>query len=110
MNAKGVSVVIGVGLVILAVVFLSNNSAVPPPQIIDNTVVTDNSIVGIDSETVDIQIKDNVTLEFESSAQDVPTISDSVVTEQSNDINFYFDENGTKHYVIIVRDAPLLGK
>jgi len=33
-------------LAILAVVFLSNNSAVLPPQIIDNTVVTDNSIVG----------------------------------------------------------------
>ena len=45
-------------LAILAVVFLSNNSAVLPPQIIDNTVFTDNSIVDIDSETGDIQIKE----------------------------------------------------
>jgi hypothetical protein len=108
MNIKGVSVVIGVGLVILSVVFLSNNSEVLPPQIIDETIVKDSSVVDIDSETGDIQIKDNVTME--SSAQDVPTILDSVVTEQSNDIDFYFDENGTKHYIITARDAPLLGK
>jgi len=110
MNAKGFLVVIGVGLTILAVVFLSNNSAVFPPQIIDSAVVTDNSIVDIDSETGNVQIKDNVTLESESSQQDAPTISDSVVTEQSSDVSFYFDENGTKHYIITARDAPLLGK
>lgn len=108
MNVKGVSVVTGIGLVILAVVFLSNNSAVLPPQIIDETLVKDNSIVGINSETVDIQIKDNATLESESSEQDVPTILDSVVTEQSSDIDFYLDENGTKHYIITAIDAPLL--
>jgi len=44
-------------LAILAVVFLSNNSAVLPPQIIDNTVVTDNSIVDIDSETRIFKLK-----------------------------------------------------
>ncbi len=109
MNTKGVLVVIGVGLVILSVVFLSNNSEVLPPQIIDETIVKDSSVVGIDSKTDDIQIKDNATLEFESNEQDVPTISDSVVTEQ-NDVDFYVDENGTKHYIITVRDTPTLGK
>jgi len=110
MNTKGVLVVIGVGLVILSVVFLSNNSEVLPPQIIDEIIVTDSSVVGIDSETEDIQIKDNATLEFESNEQDVPTILDSVVTEQNNDVDFYVDENGTKHYIITARDSPLLGK
>ena len=110
MNIKGVSVVIGVGLVILSVVFLSNNSEVFPPQIIDEIIVKDSSVVGIDSKTDDIQIKDNATLEFESNEQDVPAILDSVVIEQSNDLDFYVDENGTKHYIITVRDAPVLGK
>lgn len=110
MNTKGVLVVIGVGLVILSVVFLSNNSEVLPPQIIDEIIVKDSSVVGIDSETKDIQIKDNATLEFESNEQDVPTILDSVVTEQNNDVDFYVDENGTKHYIITARDSPLLGK
>ena len=110
MNTKGVLVVIGVGLVILSVVFLSNNSEVLPSQIIDETIVKDSSVVGIDSETEDIQIKDNATLEFESNEQDVPTILDSVVTEQNNDVDFYVDENGTKHYIITARDSPLLGK
>ena len=59
MNVKDVSVLTGVGL-ILAVVFFSNNSAVLSPQIIDNTAVIDNSIVGIDSETVYFQIKESI--------------------------------------------------
>ena len=44
-------------LAILAVVFLSNNSTVLSPQIIDNTVFTDNSIVDIDLETRIFKLK-----------------------------------------------------
>jgi len=44
-------------LVILAVVFLSNNSTVQPSQIIDYVVITDNSIVDIDSETEIFKLK-----------------------------------------------------
>ena len=47
-------------LAILAIVFLSNNSVILSPRIIDNTVFTDNSIVSIDSETMYIQIKESI--------------------------------------------------
>ncbi len=58
---NGVSVVTGVELILAVVFFLIIQ--VLPPQIIDNTLVIDNSIVGIDSETVYFQIKESI---FES--------------------------------------------
>ena len=81
MNVKGVSVVTSIVLVIVTVVFLSNNSAVSPPQIIDYIEVTDNVNLSMDQKTEGVQIKDNVIMNFRISAQDTPTLLNSLLTE-----------------------------
>jgi len=80
MNVKGVSVVTSVALVIVTVVFLSNNSAFPPPEIIDYIEVTDNVSIIMDQKVNGIQIKDNGMMNFVINVLDTPTFSDALFT------------------------------
>jgi len=99
MNLKGALIISGIILTIVAVAVLSNSdlndaSNILPPPIMDKTTVTDESKIGLDS-----------------TVSDVPIISDfvEVTTDQENDIiNFWIDENGTKHYVLEATDSPAL--
>ena len=88
MNPKGIAVVAGIMAVILLVVLLPKAEDVPPP-IIDRTDVVDDT-----------------SIEKESRVTDTPDVSDTAVTENDEELDFYIDENGTKHYRLEVRDVP----
>ena len=88
MNPKGIAVVAGIIAVILLVVLLPKAEDVPPP-IIDSTDVVDDTF-----------------MEKESRVTDTPDVSDTAVTENDEELDYYIDENGTKHYRLEVRDVP----
>ncbi len=88
MNPKGIAVVAGIIAVILLVVLLPKAEDVPPP-IIDS-----------------IDVVDDTSIEKESRVTDTPDVSDTAVTENDEELDYYIDENGTKHYRLEVRDAP----
>ena len=89
MNIKGIAVVAGIISVILIVVLLPIKGGDVPPGIIDQTEFIDDASIG-----------------RESTLEDIPAITDSADIEIEPGTNFYIDENGTKHYVLDVRDAP----
>jgi len=88
LNPKGIAVVAGIMAVILLVVLLPKAEDVPPP-IIDRTDVVDDT-----------------SMEKESRVTDTPDVSDTAVTENDEELDYYIDENGTKHYRLEVRDVP----
>ncbi len=89
MNIKGIAVVAGIISVILIVVLLPIKGGDVPPGIIDQTEFIDEASIGM-----------------ESTLEDIPAITDSADIEIEPGTNFYIDENGTKHYVLDVKDAP----
>jgi len=89
LNRKGIAVVAGIIAVILLVVLLPIKSDDVPPPIIDTADVVDDAAI-----------------EKESRVTDTPDISDTAVTENDEELDYYIDENGTKHYILDVRDAP----
>jgi len=89
LNPKGIAVVAGIIAVILLVVLLPIKSDDVPPPIIDTADVVDDAAI-----------------EKESRITDTPDISDTAVTENDEELDYYIDENGTKHYILDVRDVP----
>lgn len=89
MNLKGIVVVAGIIAVILLVALLPIKAGDVPPPIIDTT-----------------DVLDDATIEKESRVTDTPDVSDTAVTENDEDLDYYIDENGTKHYQLDVRDVP----
>jgi len=89
MNVKGISVIIGIVAIILIVVLLPIQPGDIPPGIVD-----------------DVGIVDNASLEQVTSVEDIPVVTDDADIQQENDVEFYIDENGIKHYIIDVRDVP----
>ncbi len=90
MKLKGISVIaVAIGVIILFVLFPIKESNVNP-SIIDSTKVVDDA-----------------TIEKESHIIDVPKLSDSAMTENNEELDFYIDENGTKHYILDVKDVPI---
>ena len=89
MNPKGIAVVAGIIAVILLVALLPMKAGDVPPPIIDTT-----------------DVLDDATMEKESRVTDTPEVSDTAITENDEDLDFYIDENGTKHYRLDVRDVP----
>ncbi len=89
MNIKGIAVVVGIISVILIVVLLPIKGGDVPPGIIDQT-----------------EFIDETSIDRESTLEDIPAITDSADLEIEPETNFYIDENGTKHYVLDVKDAP----
>jgi len=45
-------------------------------------------------------------IEKETTVEDIPAVSDFADIKNEPGTDFYFDENGTKHYILNVRDAP----
>jgi len=89
LNPKGIAVVAGIIAVILLVALLPMKAGDVPPPIIDTT-----------------DVLDDATMEKESRVTDTPEVSDTAITENDEDLDFYIDENGTKHYRLDVRDVP----
>ncbi len=89
MNFKGILVIAGIAAVILIVVLFPIKPGDIPPGIVD-----------------DVGIVDNASFEKETSVEDIPTVTDDADIQQENDVEFYIDENGIKHYIIDVRDVP----
>jgi len=89
LNIKGVAVVAGIISVILIVVLLPIKGGDVPPGIIDQT-----------------EFIDEASISREPTLEDIPSIIDSADIEIEPGTNFYIDENGTKHYVLDVRDVP----
>ena len=89
MNVKGISVIAGIAAVILLVVLLPIKPGDIPPAIVD-----------------DIQLVEDASLEKETIAEDIPSVVDDADIQKENDVEFYIDEDGIKHYIINVRDVP----
>jgi len=89
LNVKGILVIAGIAAVILIVVLFPIKPGDIPPGIVD-----------------DVGIVDDASLEKETSVEDIPTVTDDADIQQENDVEFYIDENGIKHYIIDVRDVP----
>ena len=91
MNVKGIFVIVGIAVVILIVVLLPIKPGDIPPGIVD-----------------DVQLIDDASLEKETSVEDTPKVTDAADIQQENEVDFYIDENGTKHYIIDVKDVPAI--
>ena len=91
MNVKGISVIAGIAVVILIVVLLPIKPGDIPPAIVD-----------------DVQLIDDASLEKGTSVEDTPKVTDAADIKQENEVDFYIDENGTKHYIIDVKDVPAI--
>lgn len=89
LNIKGISVIVVIISVILVVVLLPIKGGDLPPTIEDQA-----------------EIRDEASLERKASLEDIPTIADSADIENEPGRDFYIDENGTKHYIVNVRDVP----
>jgi len=89
LNPKGIAVVAGIIVVIVLVALLPIKAGDVPPPIIDTADVVDDAAI-----------------EKESRVTDTPDFSDTAVTENDEGLDFYMDENGTKHYRLEVSDVP----
>jgi len=56
-----------------------------------------------------VEIKEKVSIEIGQETTDDIIVKDSAVLENNMNSDFYFDENGTKHFIIKVIDIPTLG-
>ena len=89
MNVKGISVIAGIIAVIVIVVLMPMKPGdVAPP-------ITDSS-----------NVVDDASMEKDSQVTDSPDITDTAVTENDEGLDYYIDENGTKHFIIDVKDIP----
>jgi len=88
MNFKGIFVVCVIAAIIVTVVLLPNNIRNNAPRLEDQPVINDT--VSLNS---DLQNKDE------------PKLEDYTTAEKSSDIDYYIDENGSKHHIIKVNDT-----
>jgi hypothetical protein len=89
LNVKGVSVIAGIIAVIVIVVLMPVKPGDVPPPIKDSSNVVDDA-----------------SMEKDSRVTDSPDITDTTTTENDEGLDYYLDENGTKHFVIDVKDIP----
>ena len=89
MNAKGILIVGGIIAVLFVMIALPTKPSDVPPGIQDSVEISDNAEMVINSESS-------------------PIIEDSGIVANEG-IEFYIDENGTKHYQLSVIDKPDLG-
>ncbi len=89
LNVKGISVIAGIIAVIVIVVLMPIKPGdVPSP-------ITDSS-----------NIVDDASMEKDTQVTDSPDIAEKAVTENDEGLDYYIDENGTKHFIIDVKDIP----
>ena len=102
---KGIFAIVGVAIIII-VVFAVPQPTETPPMIQDSTEINDESTIGIGNEPQTPQISDEGSIEAGLNVGESPAISDTAEIEAEGE--YYFDENGTKHYVIKAEDSPTL--
>ncbi len=105
MKKKGIFAIVGVAIIII-VVFAVPQPIETPPMIQDSTEISDESKVGVGDEPQTPQISDEGSIEAGLNVGESPAISDTAEIEAEGE--YYFDENGTKHYVIKAEDSPTL--
>ena len=104
-NKKGIFAIVGVAIIII-VVFAVPKPTETPSIIQDLTEINDEAKVGVSNEPQSPQISDEGSIEASLNVIETPAISDTGEVEAEE--GYYVDENGTKHYVIEVGDAPML--
>ena len=92
MNIRTFLVIGTVLSVVLLVVLLPIKPGDIPPSIQDSTEIKDKASIEVGQKTTD----DNI-------------VKDSEIVENNMNSEFYFDENGTKHFIIKAMDMPILG-
>jgi len=102
---KGIFAIVGVAIIII-VVFAVPQPTETPPMIQDSTEISDESKIGVGDEPQTPQISDEGSIEASLNVGESPVISDTAEIEAEGE--YYFDENGTKHYVIKAEDSPTL--
>ena len=107
-NKKGVFAIVGVAIIIIVVFAVPKPTETPPPMIQDSTEISDESKVGVGDKPQTPQISDEGSIEAGLNVGEAPVISDTAEVEVEEEGEYYVDENGTKHYVIEVGDAPTL--
>ena len=105
MNKKGIFAIVGIAIIII-VLFAVPEPTETPPMIQDLTEINDEAKVGLSNEPQSLQISDEGSIEVGLNVNEEPAISDTGKVEVEGE--YYFDENGTKHYVIEVGDTPTL--
>jgi len=98
-NKKGIFAIVGVAIIIVV-------PTETPPMIQDLAEINDEAKVGVSTEPQSPKISDEGSIEAGLNVSETPAISDTGEVEVEGE--YYFDENGTKHYVIEVGDAPTL--
>jgi len=104
-NKKGIFAIVGVAIIII-VVFAVPKPTETPSMIQDLAEINDEAKVGVSNEPISPQISDEGSIEASLNVIETPAISDTGEVEA--EVGYYVDENGTKHYVIEVGDAPML--
>ena len=104
-NKKGIFAIVGVAIIIV-VLFAVPKPTETPPMIQDLAEINDEAKVGVSTEPQSPKISDEGSIEASLNVNETPAISDTGEVEVEG--GYYFDENGTKHYVIEVGDAPTL--
>jgi len=107
LNVKGVSVIAGIIAVIVIVVLMPIKPGDVAPPITDSSNVVDDASMEKDSQVTDSSnVVDDASMEKDSQVTDSPDITDTAVTENDEGLDYYIDENGTKHFIIDVKDIP----
>ena len=108
MRPKGIAVIVGVSIVIISVVLLPITSENVPPAINDMPEFRDEANLGL-SYDVTPKIFDDAYIESNLQFQNFSQIESEPEVE-TNEVNFFIDENGTKTYIIVAVDAPKVGE
>jgi len=89
MNVKGISAIAGIIAVIALVAVMPIKPDDVPPPIKDVSVVVDDASMEKDSRIIDS-----------------PDITETTFTKNNEELDFYIDDKGIKHFVIDVKDIP----
>ena len=91
LNLKGISAIAGIIAVIVFVALMPIKPGDVPPPIMDSSNVVDDA-----------------SMQKDSSVSDSPDITETTLTKNDVDLDYYIDEKGTKHFTIDVKDIPSL--
>jgi len=93
MNFKGTFVVGIIVAIIIVVVLVPNNIKNTPPALDDKPALNESVLINSKlQKSAEIKLKDYIT------------------TNKSSGVDYYLDENGTKHYIIKAKDNVTLSE
>ena len=91
LNLKGISAIAGIIAVIVFVAIMPVKPGDMPPPIKDVSSVVDDA-----------------SMQKDSSVTDSPDITETTLTNNDAELDYYIDEKGAKHFTLDVRDIPSL--